>query len=195
MASVHDAPAGPASPAIGWQLFDTPVGPCGLAWDAQGRLAGSQLPEADAAATAARMARRFGPGPAAEVPARVQAWAERLRGVMAGSGDTLADIPLADEQQPRFHRQVWALARAIPPGETRRYGDLAQQLGGPGAARAVGQALGANPFAPIVPCHRILAAGGGAGGFSAPGGLRTKLALLQLEGARFPGPAGQQTLF
>lgn len=189
MASTYDAPA------AGWQLFDTPVGPCGLAWDAEGRLAGSQLPEADAAATAARMARRFGPGRSVDAPAAVQAWAERLRGVMAGSGDRLDDIPLADAAQPPFHRRVWALARTIPPGETRRYGDLAQQLGGPGAARAVGQALGANPFAPIVPCHRILAAGGGAGGFSAPGGTRTKLRLLELEGARFGSDASQQTLF
>ncbi|MBN8489515.1 MAG: MGMT family protein, partial [Burkholderiales bacterium] len=88
-----------------------------------------------------------------------------------------------------------ALARAIPPGRTRTYGELALDLGEPGAARAVGQALGANPFAPIVPCHRILAAHGGAGGFSAPGGTRTKLQLLALERARLTPHPDQTPLF
>ena len=74
------------------------------------------------------------------------------------------------------------------PGETMTYGEMARRLGEPGAARAVGQALGANPFAPVVPCHRILAAHSGGGGFSAPGGVATKLRMLQIEKARFGGP-------
>ena len=91
---------------------------------------------------------------------------------------------------PQFHQRVYAEARRIPPGQTRSYGELARELGEPTAARAVGQALGRNPFAPLVPCHRILAAGSQAGGFSAPGGLATKLRLLQMEGAQFGEQAG-----
>lgn len=176
----------------GWVAFETPVGVCALAWDAQVRLAGSLLP---GEGLLARMRRRHGEGPAAEAPTFAQTWITRLRAVMAGANDDLADIPLADEDAPEFHRRVWALARAIPPGHTRTYGELALDLGEPGAARAVGQALGANPFAPFVPCHRILAAHGGAGGFSAPGGTRTKLQLLALEHARLTPHPDQTPLF
>jgi methylated-DNA-[protein]-cysteine S-methyltransferase len=93
---------------------------------------------------------------------------------------------------PEFNQRVYAAARAIPPGRTLTYGEVAQQIGEPGAARAVGQALGHNPFAPVVPCHRILAAGNGGGGFSAEGGVATKLRMLQIEHARM-GP--QPSLF
>ena len=82
-----------------------------------------------------------------------------------------------------LHRDVYAEARRILPGRTRTYGELAQDLGKPGAARAVGQALGANPFVLVVPCHRVLAAGGKLNGFSAHGGIRTKQRLLEIEGA------------
>jgi O-6-methylguanine DNA methyltransferase len=83
---------------------------------------------------------------------------------------------------PPFHRRVYAAARAIPAGSTASYGDLAAKVGAPRSARAVGQALGRNPFAIIVPCHRVLAAGGRVGGFSANGGVTTKLRLLSIEG-------------
>ena len=86
-----------------------------------------------------------------------------------------------------FARSVYVLTRAIPPGQTRTYGELAQELGGLGLARAVGQALGANPFAPIVPCHRVLAAGREPGGFSGGQGALTKLRMLELEGAAWGG--------
>ncbi len=82
----------------------------------------------------------------------------------------------------------WPLARTIPPGTTLTYGEIAARLGNPGHARAVGQALGSNPFAPVVPCHRVLAAGGRSGGFSANGGVATKLRMLQIERASFNGP-------
>lgn len=180
--------------AAGWLLADTPVGACGLAWTADGRLAGAQLPAADAAGTTRLMLRRFGGVPSAG-PAWVEAWAQRLRAVMAGAPDALLDIPLADAHLPPFARRVWARARQIPPGQTLTYGALAQALGEPGAARAVGQALGANPFAPIVPCHRVLAAHGQAGGFSAPGGRQTKLRLLQAEQARLGWADDQPGLF
>ncbi len=177
-----------------WCVYTTPVGSCGVAWTHDGRLAGSQLPEASEAATRTRMQRRFGAAEA-EPPLHVQAWMSRLRQVMAGQPDLLDDIALADDTLPPFHRCVWALARQIPPGQTRSYGELAIALDAPGAARAVGQALGANPFAPFVPCHRVLAAHGASGGFSAPGGRHTKLQLLELEGARFAASSQQPTLF
>jgi methylated-DNA-[protein]-cysteine S-methyltransferase len=88
------------------------------------------------------------------------------------------------EGVPEFHRRVYELALQIPRGQTLTYGEIANRLGEPGSARAVGQALGANPFAPVVPCHRVLAAGAKLGGFSAQGGLATKLRVLAIEGAR-----------
>ena len=104
----------------------------------------------------------------------------------------LDDVPLDWWGVSEFHRNVYQLAQAIAPGHTRSYGDLAADLGGgaggvggggKGLSRAVGQALGANPFAPVVPCHRILAAHGAPGGFSATGGALTKLRMLEWEGA------------
>ena len=95
----------------------------------------------------------------------------------------LDDVPLDWWGVPEFAQHVYRLALPIAPGHTRSYGDLALELGGKGLARAVGQALGANPFAPVVPCHRILAAQGASGGFSATGGALTKLRMLEWEGA------------
>ena len=92
------------------------------------------------------------------------------------------------EGVPPFHQRVYVRTRAIPPGRTITYGELATDIGEPGAARAVGQALGLNPFAPIVPCHRILAAASRSGGFSAPGGVDTKLKMLLIERASFGEP-------
>src|SRR6201999_1121329 len=83
-----------------------------------------------------------------------------------------------------FHQRVYALARRIPSGATLTYGEVATRIGSPGAARAVGQALGRNPFAIVVPCHRVLAAGGRTGGFSANGGVATKRRVRSIEGAR-----------
>jgi methylated-DNA-[protein]-cysteine S-methyltransferase len=90
------------------------------------------------------------------------------------------------ERVPEFNRRVYAAARAIPPGETLTYGEVAERIGERGAAQAVGQALGRNPFPIVVPCHRVLAAGGGLGGFSAPGGVDTKRCMLAIEGAGTP---------
>ena len=179
----------------GWVLFETPVGVCALAWTADGRLAACRLPDDDEERLRQHMRQRHGDAEQVLPPAVVRGWITRLRAVMAGAADTLADVPLADEALPPFHRRVWALARQIPPGQTRHYAELALALGEPGAARAVGQALGANPFAPVVPCHRVLAARAGAGGFSAPGGTRTKLRLLELEGAALTPHPDQGGLF
>jgi methylated-DNA-[protein]-cysteine S-methyltransferase len=90
-----------------------------------------------------------------------------------------------------FNRRVYDVARTIRPGATISYGEIAARLGDPSLARDVAQALSQNPFPIIVPCHRVLAAGGKMGGFSAPGGVRTKLRLLSIEGAQY----GEPTLF
>ena len=173
-----------------YALFATPIGHCAVAWSARG-LTGVQLPEQDEAATRARMARRFPLCPEGVAPPAVQAAMDAVVALLSGTPTEPADLGhvLLDlDGVPPFHQRVYALARRLLPGETVTYGEMAAQLGEPGAARAVGQALGANPFAPVVPCHRILAAGSGAGGFSAHGGASTKLRLLLIERARFNGP-------
>lgn len=175
--------------ALGFALFDTAIGACGIAWGSQA-LAGVQLPEDSVAQTRARMRRRFPEVPEAAPPPKVQAAMARITALLSGAHDDLCDLALDMSDVPPFHQRVYALARQIPPGRMLTYGELAARLGEPGAARAVGQALGHNPFAPVVPCHRILAAHNRSGGFSAGGGVATKLKMLEAEKARFGGQAG-----
>ena len=163
-------------------LFDTPIGPCGLVWGARG-LVGVLLPEAGAAATRAVAQRHFGDAQEADAPPDVRQVMARIVGLLSGEPDSLLDIELDTSAVPEFNLRVYELSRGILPGQTLTYGEVALRLGEPHAARAVGQALGANPFPIIVPCHRVLAAGNKSGGFSAPGGARTKLRLLEIEGA------------
>ena len=173
----------------GLALFPTAIGRCALAWDEQSLL-GVQLPEARDAATIARL-RRHCPGvPQADPPPWVMQAIGRIQALLQGQPDDLADIPLDLDSVPPFNRRVYEITRAIAPGRTLTYGEVAQRLGEPGAARAVGQALGHNPFAPVVPCHRVLAAHSGAGGFSAQGGVATKLRMLQIEKARLGSEPG-----
>ena len=170
--------------AIGFCLFDTPIGACAIGWS-DDSIAGVLLPEDHGAdQTRSRMQRDF-PGVAeASPPPWVASVIARVCQLLQGGGDGLLDVPLDMAGVPDFNRRVYAVARAIPPGQTLSYGQVAARLGDPGAARAVGQALGHNPFAPIVPCHRVLAADKRAGGFSAGGGVATKLKMLQIEKAQ-----------
>ncbi|MGI8840516.1 MAG: methylated-DNA--[protein]-cysteine S-methyltransferase, partial [Caulobacteraceae bacterium] len=117
-------------------------------------------------------------------PGAVRAAIEAMTALLAGEPRDLSPIVLDLTGVAQFDRRVHAVARAIPPGETATYGEIAARLGEPGAAREVGRALGANPFPIVVPCHRVLAAGGKAGGFSAPGGVATKARMLSIERAR-----------
>ncbi|MDP3824102.1 MAG: methylated-DNA--[protein]-cysteine S-methyltransferase [Burkholderiales bacterium] len=165
-----------------FSLFDTPIGPCGLVWGARG-LVGVLLPEASTGATRARARRRFGGAVEAEAPPEIRQVMVRVVGLLSGEPDALQDIALDTSALPPFNLRVYDVARGIVPGQTLTYGEVAARIGEPQAARAVGQALGSNPFPIIVPCHRVLAAGGRSGGFSAPGGARTKLRLLEIEGA------------
>ena len=170
-------------PARGFALFDTPVGACGIAWGERG-LVGVQLPEASEARTRARVRRRFPDAPEAPPPPSVQRAIEGIVALLHGEAIDLSAVALDMAGVPPFERRVYEVARTISPGATLAYGDIAARLGAPGEARAVGHTLGHNPFPLVVPCHRVLAAGGKVGGFSANGGIATKLRLLTIERAR-----------
>jgi methylated-DNA-[protein]-cysteine S-methyltransferase len=163
-------------------LFDTPIGICAIAWSARG-INGVQLPMGDAEKTRRRMLQRYGELDECEPPAEVTQAIERIRDLLKGQPDDLADIALDLDDVPAFNRGVYDIARRIPPGQTLTYGDIAKQLGGVELSREVGQALGRNPCPIVVPCHRVLAAGNKPGGFSANGGVSTKLKMLAIEGA------------
>lgn len=166
-----------------YSLFRTTIGVCGIAWT-PGGVSLLQLPEANPSATRARVASRSRGQVASAPPARVQRAIADVQALLEGDRRDLADIELDYRGIADFHRRVYVAARRILPGEVVTYGELARRLLAPGAARAVGQALGKNPFAIIVPCHRVLASGGKIGGFSANGGASTKLSLLAIEGAQ-----------
>lgn len=174
---------------IGFCVFETAIGHCGIAWGEHG-LVGVQLPLATEEATRACMQRRF-PGASDTLPTGgVASAVRRIQALLEGEADDLRDVPLDLSGVPSFHQRVYEITRAIPPGRTLTYGEVAARLGEPGAARAVGQALGHNPFAPVVPCHRVLAAGNASGGFSAEGGVATKLRMLQIEKAQLGAEPG-----
>jgi O-6-methylguanine DNA methyltransferase len=175
--------------ALGYALFDTSIGRCGIAWSERGIVA-LQLPEQRESETRARLARRFPEAreTAPPLPEALQRAVDRITALLDGdAGDDLGSIALDFDGVPPFHRRVYEVVRTIPPGASLSYGEVAALMGSPGAARAVGQALGRNPFAVVVPCHRVLAAGGRVGGFSARGGIGTKLRMLAIEGVTVTG--------
>lgn len=182
---VNRLTAGAAAAADGFALFDTPVGACAIAWSPRG-IAGTQLPEASEARTRAWMHARFPGAPESPPPPAVRRVIDAVTALLRGERVDLSAVPLDMDGVPPFHRRVYEIARTVPPGATLTYGAIATRLGDPGAARAVGQALGQNPFGIVVPCHRVLAAGGRMGGFSANGGTVTKQRLLAIEGAALP---------
>ena len=175
---------------LGALTFSTVLGDCGIAWTDQGIVA-VQLPETSAEATLTRLLSGL---PACEIqpgltpPANVQEAMAGVQALLAGDRSRhLREVHLDTRGVPEFACRVYELTRAIEPGQTRTYGELARELGEVGLSRAVGQALGANPFAPIIPCHRVLAAGDRSGGFSAHGGAEQKLRMLGIEGACIGG--------
>lgn len=172
--------------------FDTALGPCGLVWSELG-IVSSLLPPV----SPARLARlRPTARPVSSPPPHVARVVQGIQALLAGEVSDLSDVVLDERGIPEFRRSVHALTRAIPFGQTRTYGEIAAALGQPGAARAVGRAEGDNPFAPIVPCHRVMGAGGEPTGFSAPGGVETKRRLLLIEARAAGQLAGdQQPLF
>jgi methylated-DNA-[protein]-cysteine S-methyltransferase len=166
---------------MNYALFDTAIGSCGVVWGERG-IAGFHLPDANPARTRAGLTRRFPGASPAEPTPQVQQAIDGIVALLNGEKRDLREIVLDVEALPDFNRRVYELARTIPPGTTLTYGEIAVRLGTPGMARAVGQVLGQNPWPIVVPCHRVLAAGGGMGGFSAPGGVSTKRRMLEIEG-------------
>jgi methylated-DNA-[protein]-cysteine S-methyltransferase len=172
---------------FGFALFETAIGCCGIVWSERG-IAGVQLPEKSVEATRARLHRRYPAAHEAAPPAQVQRVIGGICGLLRGERVELKDVDLDDDGVPEFNRRVYEVARSIRPGATLSYGEIAERLGDRTLAREVAQALSQNPCPIIVPCHRVLAAGGKMGGFSAPGGVRTKLRLLSIEGAQYGEP-------
>jgi methylated-DNA-[protein]-cysteine S-methyltransferase len=172
--------------ADGFALFDTAIGRCGIAWGGRG-IVGVQLPEGREPRTRMRVLERFPDAREAPPPPEVERALAAIVALLRGEPSDLSGIALDLDQVPPFHRRVYEVARTIPAGATVCYGEIAERLGVPRASRAVGQALGRNPFAVIVPCHRVLAAGGKVGGFSANGGIATKLQMLSIEAAKANG--------
>ena len=172
-------------------VFDTAIGIAGVAWNDAGLVA-CHLPEPEADTARRGFLRRFPEATEAQVPDRIAATVEGICALMRGEKADLTGAPLDLSRTPEFHAKVYEIARAIPPGETLTYGEIAVQLGDKLLARDVGQALGKNPWPIVVPCHRVTAAGGKPGGFSARGGVITKMKLLAIEGAK---AAAQADLF
>jgi len=184
------APGGRPDPARDdTALFETAIGVCAISWRATAVI-GFRLPEPDPTAARERLHRA---GVAESEPTDlIRAAIDGVRAHLAGELDDLRWIPLDLNGVPDFHRTVYEITRTIDPGHTLSYGQVAERAGLPGAAQAVGQALGRNPIALIIPCHRVLAADHALHGFSAPGGIGTKARLLEIE--RTPG-FGEPMLF
>jgi methylated-DNA-[protein]-cysteine S-methyltransferase len=167
-------------------LFPTAIGTLAIVWARQG-VVGLALPAASETALRTGIVRRF-PGGEEQKPAfGIDLAIRDISRLLAGEPVDLARIALDFTDVAEFDRQVYEIARSILPGETRTYGEVARTLGDVALSRQVGQALGRNPFPVVVPCHRVLAANGRTGGFSAPGGVATKFRILAIEKARFGG--------
>jgi methylated-DNA-[protein]-cysteine S-methyltransferase len=173
-------------------IFETIGGFCGIAWNNAG-ITRFQLPTKGAEAAERMLLRRLpGAKPGAPTPEVVEAVAAVKR-YFEGEKTDFSAVKLDLGDQGAFFKQIYAAARQVAWGRTTTYGLLAKELGaGPEAAREVGQAMAKNPVPLIIPCHRVLAAGGKIGGFSAPGGSAAKVRMLELEGFHVEPPEGPQ---
>ncbi len=163
-------------------LFPTALGPCGVAWRGTTVIA-TRLPGRHPAETIAGLGARTG-ATRGEPPPAVRRAIDSMTALLEGQKVDLSFVDCDFGDVEPFAARVYAATRAIPAGETSTYGAIALQLGDQGLARQVGWALGRNPLPIIVPCHRVVGAGGRLVGFSAPGGVGTKLKLLAIERAR-----------
>lgn len=176
---------------VGLAFFETAIGECGVAWN-DTAITGVQLPERTPSAARARLTKRFPDARELTPPPHVRTAIDGMIALLAGQPRDLSGVALDMRGVPAFNQRVYEIARTIAPGATITYGELAAKLGDPGAARDVGKALGENPFPIVVPCHRVLAAGGRTGGFSGGSGVATKLRMLAIE--RSPGPLFDQSV-
>lgn len=179
-----------------FHVFETAAGFCAIAWTGAG-IARFQLPTPTAEATARALRRRLPDAVPGTPPSSVATVVDAAKRYFAGETVDFTDVALDLDGEDAFFRRIYTALRAVGWGRTTTYGALAKQLdAGPQGAQEVGQAMAQNPVPLIIPCHRVLAAGGKLGGFSAPGGSSTKIKMLALEGVRVgpPEPA-QRALF
>ena len=177
---------------LGYTIVDTAIGAIAVAWSAAG-ICRVALPQRDREAMERRFAAKLDGARPAEPPAPVAAAIELIKRYAKGEEVDFSSVAVDLDGVDLFQRAIYEAARKLDFGETTTYGGLADTAGHPGKARETGEALGRNPVPLIVPRHRILAAGGKIGGFSAPGGSATKEKLLTLEGVRVgPPPAAQK---
>lgn len=172
--------------AVAYAVFETPIGACAIAWRGSSDASNPavfwfQLPEATASLTESRIAEKSGAAKSMNPPPQIAALIENIRKHLAGEPQDFRDIAIDLSAAAPFARQVLETARQILAGRTVTYGELARSLGRPDAARAVGRIMGSNPVPVIIPCHRLVAAGGKSGGFLAPGRRATKAELLAIE--------------
>ena len=172
-----------------YAIFETAGGYCGIAWSDAG-ISRFQLPTASHEATERLLLRKLPDGAPATPPAHIAATIADVKRYFAGEAVDFAEVPVDLDGQSDLFRDIYAALRQVGRGRTTTYGELAKAVGAQGweAARDVGQAMGKNPIALIIPCHRCLAAGGKIGGFSAPGGEFSKLKMLELEGVHIGAP-------
>lgn len=161
-------------------IFGTELGHCGIAWTSRG-IAGVDLPAGSEEKTRARLKRRFPDARETKPPAEIQKIIGEVVALIAGEKIDFSHVALDHAPLPEFSKRVYEIVRSIPIGHTLTYGDVAKKLGDVSLSREVGQAMGRNPTPIIMPCHRVVAASGKTGGFSAPGGVDTKMKLLSIE--------------
>jgi len=161
-------------------IFETALGPCGIVWTSRG-IAGVDLPAGSEEKTRARLLKRFPEAQEATPSAVIQKIIDEVVALVAGEKIDFSHVVLDHAPLPDFSKRVYEIVRTIPIGHTLTYGDIAKKLGDVSLAREVGQAMGKNPTPIIMPCHRVVAASGKTGGFSAPGGVDTKMKLLSIE--------------
>jgi methylated-DNA-[protein]-cysteine S-methyltransferase len=174
-----------------YTIFDTAVGRCGIAWGESG-IIGVQLPEVREIETRRRLFRLYPDARELRPPPSVETAIEGIAALLRGEGADLSGVALDLGGIPAFNARVYAFTRTIPRGQTRTYGEVAASIRASGAVRSVAQALARNPFVIIVPCHRVLEAGGYADQMSPNGGSISKRRLLSIEGA---GSPTSKTLF
>ena len=175
----------------GYNIFDTDVGRCGIAWGDFG-IVGVQLPEAREIETRGRLLRLYPDAREIRPPLNVANAIEGIVALLRGQACDFSDVTLDLNGIPAFHARVYAFTRTIPRGETRTYGEVAAHLRASGAVHSVTQAIAKNPFMIIVPCHRVLEAGNYTDRISPNGGAISKRRLLSIEGTR---TTNSKTLF
>ena len=172
-----------------YHIFETERGYCAIAWNDTG-VVNFRLPEKSAEATRKSLLRRLPDATPAAPPPAIAAALAAAQHYFSGEKTDFSAVPLDLSKQGDFFQKIYAALRRVGWGETTTYGALAKQFGDDWEiARDVGQAMAKNPIPLIIPCHRVLAAGGKVGGFSAPGGAATKAMMLTLEGVSVGAPA------